>query len=334
MALSSLIRVMILCAMALFAGTLSPHAQKSDKLKKITVLTNYAFFGRHAPLFTGIEKGYFREAGFDVQLLPTTGSGFVNTAIDSNKADFALTDASVLVQSIAKGAKIQAFGVYLDISANGLASLQPIPTPESLVGRKIAAALTDSSRIVVPIVYSLKNLDASRLEWQAADPGTYFSLLLSGRVDVIAAAMDADRPALSKAGAAQNRQVHFAAFADWGYDVFGIFLVTQVARVAERPDEVKAFTKAVVKSVEYAIANPDEAARIMAEKNPTFDPDIVNAQWKASIAAMQTDYVRKHGYGVATLDRLQRTITLARTALKIETEVTPEQLFAQGFIAP
>jgi NitT/TauT family transport system substrate-binding protein len=334
MALSSLIRVMILCAMALFASTLSPHAQKSDKLKKITVLTNYAFFGRHAPLFTGIEKGYFREAGFDVQLLPTTGSGFVNTAIDSNKADFALTDASVLVQSIAKGAKIQAFGVYLDISANGLASLQPIPTPESLVGRKIAAALTDSSRIVVPIVYSLKNLDASKLEWQAAEPGTYFSLLLSGRVDVIAAAMDADRPALSKAGAAQNKQVHFAAFADWGYDVFGIFLVTQAARVAERPDEVKAFTKAVVKSVQYAIANPDEAARIMAEKNPTFDPDIVNAQWKASIAAMQTDYVRKHGYGVATLDRLQRTITLARTALKIETEVTPDQLFAQGFIAP
>jgi NitT/TauT family transport system substrate-binding protein len=72
----------------------------------------------------------------------------------------------------------------------------------------------------------------------------------------------------------------------------------------------------------------------MAEKNPTFDPDIVNAQWKASIAAMQTDYVRKHGYGVATPDRLQRTITLARTALKIETEVTPDQLFAQGFIAP
>jgi hypothetical protein len=25
---------------------------------------------------------------------------------------------------------------------------------------------------------------------------------------------------------------------------------------------------------------------------------------------------------------------LARTALKIETEVTPDQLFAQGFIAP
>ena len=203
-----------------------------------------------------------------------------------------------------------------------------------MIGRKIAAALTDSSRVVVPIVYNLKNLDPSKLEWQAADPGTYFSLLLSGRVDVIAAAMDADRPALSKVAASQNKQVHFAAFADWGYDVFGIFLVSQAARVVDHPDEVKAFAAAVVKSVKYAIANPDEAARIMAEKNPTFDPEIVAAQWKASAAVIQTDYVRKYGYGVATLDRLQHTIALARTALKIDTELTPEQLFAQGFIKP
>jgi NitT/TauT family transport system substrate-binding protein len=334
MSMNTAMQRMAAIAAALLLTALPSGAQTPDKVKKITVLTNYAFFGRHAPLFAGIERGFFREAGFDVQMLPTTGSGFVNTAIDGNRADFALTDASVLVQSVSKGAKIIAFGVYLDISANGLASLQPIPTPESLIGRKIAAALTDSSRVVVPIVYSLKNLDASRLDWQAADPGTYFSLLLSGRVDVIAAAMDADRPALSKVAASQNKQVHFAAFADWGYDVFGIFLVTQTARVAERPDEVKAFAAAVVKSVKYALANPDEAAHIMAQKNLTFDPEVVAAQWKASAAAMQTDYVRRNGYGIATVDRLQRTITLARTALKIETEVTPEQLFAQGMLAP
>jgi NitT/TauT family transport system substrate-binding protein len=334
MLLSAAMRGSAAFAVALFATLLTASAQTPDRLKKITVLTNYAFFGRHAPLFAGIEKGYFRDAGFDVQVLPTTGSGFVNTAIDGNKADFALTDASVLVQSISKGAKIVAFGVYLDVSVNGLASLQPIPTPQSLIGRKIAAALTDSSRIVVPIVYSLSNLDSSKLDWQAADPGTYFSLLLSGRVDVIAAAMDADRPALSKVAASQNKQVHFAAFADWGYDVFGIFVITQSARVAERPDEVRAFAAAVVKSVKYAIANQDEAARIMLQKNPTFDPEIVAAQWKASAAAMQTEYVRRNGYGVATTDRLQRTITLARTALRIETEVTPEQLFVQGMIAP
>jgi NitT/TauT family transport system substrate-binding protein len=47
---------------------------------------------------------------------------------------------------------------------------------------------------------------------------------------------------------------------------------------------------------------------------------------------MQTAYVKQHGYGAATQDRLQRTIDLARTALKIEATVTPDQLYAPGLM--
>jgi NitT/TauT family transport system substrate-binding protein len=301
-------------------------------VKPVTFLTNYALFGRHAPFYIGVEKGFYREAGFDLKIQPTTGSGFVNTAIDAGKADYAITDASLLVQSIAKGAKVRGFGVFMDISANGVASTSPLPTPESLIGKTIAAAVTDSSRVVIPIIYSQHNLDASKLQWVAADPGTYFSLLLGGRVDVIAAAMDADRPALGKAAAAAGKQVQFAAFGNWGYDVFGLFLVTSPDRIAQSPAEVKAFAAATVKSVKYAMANPEEAAKSMAAQNPAMDPDLILAQWRAASDVMQTAYVKQHGYGAATQDRLQHTIDLARTALKIEATVTPDQLYAPGLM--
>ena len=298
------------------------------------LLANYALFGRHAPLFLGIQKGFYKDAGFEVEILPSTGSGFVNTAVDVGKADYALTDASVLVKSISKGAHIQAFGAFMDASANGVASLQPIPAPESLIGKTIAASLTDSSRVVIPFIYSQKGLDASRLLWQAADPGTYFSLLLGGRVDVIAAAMDADRPALTKAASTQNKQVQFAAFADWGYDAYGLFLITQDARIAAHPEEVKAFWAATEKSVEYAFIHPAEAAHAMVDANPTMNYDIVLAQWKAAAAAMQTSFVKAHGYGAVTTDRLRHTIQLARTALEIDQPIAPSQLFADTFLAP
>ncbi len=301
-------------------------------VKSVTFLTNYALFGRHAPFFIGIEKGFFREAGFDLKVQPTTGSGFVNTAIDAGRADYAITDASLLVQSIAKGANVRAFGVFMDLSANGVASTSPLPNPEALMGKTVAAAVTDSSRVVIPIIYSLRNLDVSKVNWVAADPGTYFSLLLGGKVDVIAAAMDADRPALGKAAAAAGRQVYFGAFGDWGYDVFGLFLVTSPDRIAKSPDEVKAFAAATVKSVKYAMANPDEAAKAMAAQNPAMDPDLVREQWHASSDFMQTAFVKQHGFGAATPDRLQRTIDLARTALKIEATVTPDQLYATGLM--
>jgi NitT/TauT family transport system substrate-binding protein len=251
---------------------------------------------------------------------------------DAGRADYAITDASLLVQSIAKGAQVRAFGVFMDISANGVASTSPLPNPESLMGKTIAAAVTDSSRVVIPIIYSLHNLDASKVNWVAADPGTYFSLLLGGKVDVIAAAMDADRPALGKAAAAAGKQVNFGAFGDWGYDVFGLFLVTSPGRIAQSPAEVKAFAAATVKSVKYAMANPDEAAKSMATQNPAMDPDLIREQWRASSDFLQTAYVKQHGYGDATAERLQRTIDLARTALKIEAAVTPDQLYAAGLM--
>jgi NitT/TauT family transport system substrate-binding protein len=60
---------------------------RAQSVKTVNFLTNYAFFGRHAPFFTGIEKGFYRDAGFDLKIQPTTGSGFVNTAIDAGRAD-------------------------------------------------------------------------------------------------------------------------------------------------------------------------------------------------------------------------------------------------------
>src|SRR3954451_19488009 len=72
---------------------------------KVTFLTNYVFHGRHSPFFVGLDKGFYKDAGFDIQIQPATGSGFVITAIDSGKADYGMADAGSTIQGIAKGAK-------------------------------------------------------------------------------------------------------------------------------------------------------------------------------------------------------------------------------------
>src|SRR5690348_669807 len=140
---------------------------QSASAKKITFLTNYVFNGRHAPFFVGVEKGFYKDAGFDMQIQPATGSGFVITAIDGGKADYGMADVSSLANGIAKGAKVKAFMVYTDITTNGLASLTPYPTPESVVGKKIAASQTDSVRVILPIIFDAKKLDLAGINWVA-----------------------------------------------------------------------------------------------------------------------------------------------------------------------
>ncbi|MGH9323204.1 MAG: ABC transporter substrate-binding protein, partial [Vicinamibacteria bacterium] len=60
--------------------------------KKITFLTNYVFLGRHAPFFVGLDKGFYRDAGFDGEITPSSGSGFVIAALEGGKADFGIAE--------------------------------------------------------------------------------------------------------------------------------------------------------------------------------------------------------------------------------------------------
>ncbi len=325
----------LLALALLFAGPLAGErtaAAGEKPLKKIVFLTNYVFHGRHSPFFVGLDKGFYKEAGFDIQISPATGSGFVISALEGGKADYGMAESTSVVQAAAKGAKARGFMVFMDITTSGLGSLTPYPTPESVVGKTIAASQTDSARVILPIIFSQKGLDPSAIKWLAADPSVYFTLLLDGKVDLFTASIDGDIPALMRVAAPQGKSVHFSSFADWGYDVFGYFLCTTADRIAKDPDEVKAFAAATAKAVQYSIQHPEETARIMVKYNPTLNYDTTLAQWRQSIKAINTAYVTQHGYGMATPDRLQRTVDLVKQAFKLTGTMSTGDIYATGYV--
>jgi NitT/TauT family transport system substrate-binding protein len=309
----------------LCAGPSTVHAQAP--LKKITFLTNYTFHGRHSPFFVGLDKGYYRDAGFDVQISPATGSGFVITAVDTGKADYGMAEAGPVVQGVVKGAKVKSFMVFTDISTSGLASLKPYKTLQSLKGQRIAASQTDSARVILPILLEHNKIDPASIQSLAADPGVYSSLLLSGQTDLFTASIDGDIPALEKIAKPRGKTVYFAPFASWGYDVFGYFLIAKDTTLASDPDAAKRFAEATRKAVQYSVAHPEETARIMVKHNPALNYDTTLAQWRQTIKSIETPYVKKNGYGVATDDRMQRTIDLVSTAMKLDTKLGAKDLY-------
>lgn len=312
-------------------GIVGPNIEakaQTPAAKKINFLTNYVYNGRHAPFFVGREKGFYKEAGFDIEITPATGSGFVIAAVDGGKADFGMAEVGPVVQAAAKGAKLKAFMVYTDVTTSGLASLTPFKTSESIIGKRIAASQTDSARVVLPIIFAEQKLDASKLNWQAADPGVYFSLLLSNQADLFTASSDGDMPALTKVAKSQGKTVEFTGFVDWGYDIFGYVLVASTPALERNPEEAKRFAAATRKAVEYATKHPEETADIMVKANPAMNRETVLAQWSGAIKSMQTPYTAEHGYGVAEDKRIQRTIDLVKRALKLEAALKPDDIFA------
>ena len=108
--------------------------------------------------------------------------------------------------------------------------------------------------------------------------------------------------------------------------------MTTADKIANHPDEVKAFASATVKAAKYSMEHPEETAQIMVRYNPILDYNTTLAQWRQSIKAMNTAYVKQHGYGVVTADRLKRTAEMVRQAFKLDVAIGPSDFYASGFI--
>lgn len=303
-------------------------------LESITFLTNYVFIGRHAPFFVGMDRGFYREAGFEIEVQPATGSASVISAIEGGQADYGIAEVASVIQAAGKGARVKGFGVFMDTSTSGLASLEPFPAPRDIMGRTVAASLTDSARIILPIVLGEAGLDATSVTWEAADPSVYFSLLLGGRADLITASIDSDVPALRRVAEPRGETIHFASFADWGYDVYGYFLVARDDRLASSPDQARAFLAATARSVQYAIEHPQQAAESLVRHSPALDLETALAQWRESMATLASSTVSTGGYGTATPDRLQRSIDLVSDAFELDSALSPDDVFVDGIVAP
>ena len=65
----------------------------------------------------------------------------------------------------------------------------------------------------------------------------------------------------------------------------------------------------------------------MVKYNPTLNVDTTLAQWRQSIKAIDTPYVKKEGYGVATPARLQSTLDFVQRSLKLDTKLTSQDIY-------
>lgn len=324
--------LLALAAATLLAGLAPVALAQNAPPKSLTVLTNHTFIGKYAPLFVARAKGYYRDAGFEIRILPTSGSGFVISAIDVGKADYGIADVGPVVQAIAKGSRVQGMFVYQNRSAVALASLRPVPDLEALRGKKIAASQADSARVALAIVLGRNHLADLPFEWVAADPNVYFSLLLDDRVDLVSSSVDGDVPALRKIAEPRGKKVFYLSLYDWGYRMYGLWLIGNRVALQADPAAARRFFDATQKGMLYSIAHPEEAARILVQDNPVLNYDTIVGQWRASIQAMGRDPTQGGQYGWATTAGLRDTVEIVSQALNLDAaHLAPAAVFDAGF---
>ena len=98
--------------------------------------------------------------------------------------------------------------------------------------------------------------------------------------------------------------------------LLGNGIVTTDDRIRTKPDEVRRFTKAILKGLNYAVDNPVEAGRIMQKYVPIANPDAAAKELKILKFFVKNTCTRKNGVGYIDVQKIKSTASIVRVAFK------------------
>ncbi|SBT47719.1 ABC transporter substrate-binding protein [Micromonospora auratinigra] len=317
-------------ALALVSGCSSDSDKSAEPkaggaLEKVTYLTSFGNFGRDSYAWVAKEKGFFKDAGFDVDIKPGQGTGNVIQTVTGGQADFGPIDLTGGILQLGNGqakdfvavAAIQQRTMAAIVSVDG----KNIATPKDLEGKKLADTPTSVVRNLFPTYAKLAGIDASKVTWVNGEPQSLMGMLGSGSVDGIGQFV-VGQPTVA---AVTKKTPVVLPYSNVMQDLYGNALITSTKIAKEKPEMVKKFTAALLKGLEYSLAHPEEAAQALKKNVPA-----ANEQASAAELQLMAAYVRSSNSGTAlgTLDqgRVAKSIALLQGAGALKQNLTPDQI--------
>ncbi|MDV9173581.1 ABC transporter substrate-binding protein [Streptomyces sp. W16] len=312
-------------------GSNSSTKSTSSAKDHITYVTAFGAAGRDAFAWVAEQKGYFREAGIDVQIELGKATGENLKALASGKAQFTSLDLTGAM--ISAGAKnstaYRDFRAVLAIHQRTLVSIMAmqgsgITTPKDLKGKRIAAAANSVNQLLFPGYAKLAGIDTAEIHWIAVQPVQLGPALASGKADALSTFL-IGRSTIEKA-TVQARSKHVVVFPYSTYlpDLYGNATVTTASLAAKKPDLVKRFRTAMLKALKYTIQHPDEAGKLLHAKHPETDATAASAEIKLMTPSVTAE--GESSIGLITEARMQRALTSLQNAGVVQPGMTPQDL--------
>jgi NitT/TauT family transport system substrate-binding protein len=253
----------VLTAALLLGAVLPSGANAADPVR---LRLNWMYYGSHAPFALGKDKGYFRDAGIDLDIRSGNGSGSAHRLVANGDSQFSYGSCASMVNLAAKGAPLISVAV-IDAMGTEAVIVRPdagVSKLGDLKGKSILTTANAGVNTFFPLVLKNGGLAEGDVKITNVPDGALVSSYLQGAGGSVGilGGLD-DKPAEIKAnGGAQP--VTFP-YSDFGVNQVGYCIVTNTETLKNNPDLVKRFVEATLKSYKEAEANPDAAIAAMAD---------------------------------------------------------------------
>ncbi|MEO7403794.1 MAG: ABC transporter substrate-binding protein, partial [Burkholderiales bacterium] len=120
-----------------FAAAVVAALPASAQERDLKFTLDFIALGRHAPWYVAVAKGYFKQEGLNVTIMPSKGTADAIRNVETGIADIGFIDVPSLVASGAAGAAIKMVAVNYQKPPYCVFSLNPganVTTPKDMVG--------------------------------------------------------------------------------------------------------------------------------------------------------------------------------------------------------
>jgi len=229
----------------------------------------------HTGLYVAREKGWFDEENLTVEILQPPEDGAV-MLLASGSAEFAVDFQESLGPAIAGSDPLPVVAVAAVINHNtsGILSLKQtgITSPSDLTGKRFA---TWGTEVADAIIRQVVEADGGNFEEVSIIPNLATDAIsaLQTDIDAIWVYYAWDGIAAEVFGLETNYQ-DFGRL-DPALDFYTPVILANTDYTANKPDEVKAFLRALSRGYAFAAENPGEAADILLACAPELDANLV-----------------------------------------------------------
>jgi len=262
---------------------------KNQKLKKITVVLDWVPNTNHTGIYVAKDKGYYKEEGFDVEIIQPTEGGAADL-IAAGKGEFGISyqEQVTYARLATPPLPVKAIAAIIAHNTSGFASPveKNIKTPKDFEGKIYGGWGSPIEETMIRALMEKYGADYSKVQ-----------IVNIGASDFITSVQkDVDFSWIfygwdGIASEVKGFKINFLKLQDFdkNLDFYTPVIITSEKIIKDDPEMVKKFLSATSKGYNFAISNPEESALILVKNAPELDSKIVVASQKYLAGQYQAD---------------------------------------------
>ncbi|AJE47585.1 ABC transporter substrate-binding protein [Celeribacter indicus] len=317
----------------LLGTTIAAAPLSAQDLEDLRLRLAWIAGGVDAAFFVADEKGYFAEAGLDVEIVDGNGSTGTIQAVGNGDFDIGIAGLGALAQAR------QASGATDLIAIAGLVQKDPtsiislegsgIRTPKDIEGKRLGTDAGNLEDGMIRAFAEANGVDMDKIEIVVINGGADRVALLKGDVDFINGWANPDG---DKVAAIRPIEPPLL-FADHGVNILGSSVIVKKDFLATHEAEMTGFLAAIAKAKADVDADPEAARDIFMDHRPDADPEAILMQIKTMAKYEHTAATEGKSYGVLAPEDIELTISLLEKYSGMAPGLTPDDLYSAAYLS-